>query len=283
MANLAHASDVETTAIDDSIGREYFTIEENETNLKSDFSPLSAGIELARKLETLASTKLNLLKWIRHEARQKETPERYIRKTHFGQWIKDPTRATCLNIRGKVLVRDAASEVRYRDDKSCVVESATWNDPYSGETHFSAEDMQIDHFVPLKNAYLSGAWKWSTSRRCHYANYIGNDFHLLAVTGRENQRKSDRAPDEYLPGNEEFVCDYLENWLKVKAIWQLKLSQSEANAILHAINTYNCSSKTFTISRSTLSRQRNETREIPETCIRREERLSQANLNLPRM
>jgi len=44
----------------------------------------------------------------------------------------------------------------------------------------------------LKNAWISGAWAWTTSKRESYANDL-SDPQLIAVTDNVNQSKSDKS------------------------------------------------------------------------------------------
>lgn len=88
----------------------------------------------------------------------------------------------------------------------------------------------------------------------------------MAVSGKENMRKSDRAPNEYLPQNQEYVCEYVENWLKTKAIWGLRLSVSEAQSIVDIIQSHNCRSETYTLPMGEVFRQKKLVHNIPESC-----------------
>lgn len=179
----------------------------------------------------------------------------YKRDLHFGGWLRDATDGNCLNTRGKVLVRDSISNVGYTPD-GCTVEKGEWDDPYTAKMHYSARDIQIDHVVALKNAYMSGAHEWSFNKRCLYANYLGNNFHLLSVNGRENLKKSDHTPQGYIPPNKAFVCEFLKDWLNVKLIWTLRITPKEAEAISSIAKSNNCDSETFVISESELRSQR---------------------------
>lgn len=188
----------------------------------------------------------SLLNWHKYSRRSDslEVPN-YDRKLQFGRWINDPNDDTCYNTRAKVLVRDSDKEVIFKDSNHCVVEAGRWNDPYTGGTFTESKDIQIDHFVPLKNAYLSGAYKWSFRARCLYANYLGNDFHLLSANGSQNMKKGDKGPDKYIPPNPEYTCTYLKNWLSVKFLWGLKMTEAEADSVVKAISDNNCNTQKF--------------------------------------
>ncbi len=182
--------------------------------------------------------------------------DNYDRLGQFGRWINDANDDVCYNTRAKVLVRDAIDTVSFKDNNHCVVDQGAWKDPYTTATFTTASEVQIDHLVPLKNAYLSGAHKWSFRARCLYANYLGYDFHLISASGTENMRKGDRAPDRYMPPEESYACTYVRNWLSVKMLWGLSMTISETDAIRQIMVDENCSLTKFRMSDVELSKQR---------------------------
>jgi hypothetical protein len=102
-----------------------------------------------------------------------------------------------------------------------------------------------------------------------YANFEFNDFHLLSVNGGENMSKGDGAPDRYIPSNDEYVCEYLENWLKIKLIWRLALVPPEAAAIRQLITEYNCGTDSFILDEDELQEQREAIADATKACQRK--------------
>ena len=172
----------------------------------------------------------------------------YDRKAQFGTWIDNPKDENCYNTRAVVLMRDSSKKVSFDPEDNCIVSKGHWKDDYTGQVFTNREDVQIDHFVPLKNAYMSGAYRWGPQARCLYANYLGNNFHLKAVNGTENMRKSDKSPDKYLPPNKAYTCSYLKNWLSVKFLWGLRMTAAEAKSIAITLKENNCNLQSFRIS-----------------------------------
>lgn len=179
----------------------------------------------------------------------------YNRREQFGTWIHPKDDNSCLNVRGLVLVRDADAAVSYSAD-GCTVISGAWDDPYTASTFVLAREIQIDHFVPLKNAYMTGGYEWDADKRCLYANYLGNNFHLLAVNGSENMSKGDSTPSGYTPPNKQYVCQYLKQWLMVKVIWQLRLTPLETKSIRDEVQKNECEKSKFQMTAEDLSSQR---------------------------
>lgn len=161
--------------------------------------------------------------------------EKYDRSS-FKHW-SDSDR-DCQSTRVEVLIRDADGPIKLSKD-GCKVISGLWIDPYTGKTFTNPLEIDIDHYVALKNAYDSGAYKWDKKKREQYANYLGNSYHLIAVSGVENKKKSDKGPDKYLPPNKSYQCEYVRNWLKIKTDWKLSIPVEEQKAI----NKLNCNGK----------------------------------------
>ena len=66
-------------------------------------------------------------------------------------------------------------------------------------TWTSSSDVDIDHLVPLKEAWDSGAERWGAATRERYANDLGDPRTLVAVTDNVNQSKGDQDVADWLP------------------------------------------------------------------------------------
>ncbi len=239
----------------------YYTVKE-QSSLSSEssvsISPVDAAQnfwDLSENLQELSAKIYSLLDFDSHKEKYGNVNEPYSRKKHFGTWIRDRRDNRCYNTRAKVLIRDSSVSVSF-NRSGCTVASGKWADPYSGRDYTQASEIQIDHFVPLKNAYISGAYKWDKLKRCLYANFLGNDFHLLPVFGNENSRKGDRTPEEYMPLNRAYYCQYLAQWLKVKLIWSLGLTPPEKEAIVSLVRDNHCDKNEMSYTSQELDQQR---------------------------
>ncbi|HEU5158193.1 MAG TPA: HNH endonuclease family protein [Streptosporangiaceae bacterium] len=142
----------------------------------------------------------------------------------FPHWI---TISGACNTRETVLKRDGTNVVT---DSSCAATSGSWFSPYDGATWTAASDVDIDHMVPLAEAWQSGAWAWSTSRRQSYANDLGGP-ELWAVTDNVNQSKGDQDPATWQPSRTSFRCTYARAWIQVKWFYALSVDSSEKSAL----------------------------------------------------
>lgn len=68
----------------------------------------------------------------------------------FPHWI---TQSGTCNTRETVLKRDGTGVVT---DSACTSTSGSWFSPYDGATWSAASDVDIDHVVPLSNAWKVG-------------------------------------------------------------------------------------------------------------------------------
>jgi hypothetical protein len=235
----------------------YYSIHEVSANISKAEASSWLGDFLWQEVEEIVQTGArvySLLSFDLHNGNYGDVVEPYKRQKHFGSWIS-PQDGDCRNTRALVLVRDSEGPVTMKSN-GCTVATGRWSDPYSGQDYTDAGDIQIDHVVPLKNAYISGADKWNQKRRCLYANFMGNPFHLMPVLGSENMRKSDGSPERYMPPNTAFACQYLANWLKIKLIWQLELSNSEKAAIENLAQQNRCTLVDLSYSDRDLDAQR---------------------------
>lgn len=254
IALIATSASAAPDASSSNVG--YFTIAETgSANLTSDFMQMS--FDTVTEAVAAASKDLDTLHWVKHDAVLAAPKEDYQRLAHFGTWVNTKRDETCYNTRSLVMIRDSAVHVTNSPTNHCIVSEGRWFDPYTGNTYTKSDEIQIDHVVPLKHAYLSGAWKWNFKNRCAYANFMGNSFHLLSVQASANMRKGDRAPDAYMPPRRAYQCEYLANWLKIKLIWKLTLSNSEASAIAKQIDENGCTEDDFSFSKKDLKLQRN--------------------------
>jgi hypothetical protein len=180
--------------------------------------------------------------------------EPYNRSKHFGSWVSAEPGQSCKNTRAKILSSRSEVPVEMAPN-GCTVRRGKWYDPYSNRYYTEASQIEIDHVVPLKNAYINGAHAWSKQKRCVYGNYLGNEFHLLAVQSSENSSKSDRTPERYVPPNRAYTCEYLKHWLQIKLYWRLTLTPSEKTRIVELLKENSCNLDEMTYSASEMAEQ----------------------------
>lgn len=142
----------------------------------------------------------------------------------FPHWS---TQYGACNTREVVLERDGTD---VEQDSSCAAVSGSWYSPYDGETWTAASDVDIDHMVPLAEAWRSGASRWSTGEREQFANDL-DVAQLLAVTDNVNQSKSDRDPAEWMPPLAGYHCTYASMWVWVKHTYDLTADEAEKSAL----------------------------------------------------
>jgi hypothetical protein len=148
----------------------------------------------------------------------------------FPHWIT--ISGTC-NTRETVLKRDGTNVVT---SSACAATSGSWYSPYEGATWTAASDVDIDHVVPLAEAWRSGASAWTTSRRQSFANDLTRP-QLIAVTDNVNQSKGDQDPSTWQPSRTAYRCAYAKMWIAVKYYYALKLQSSEKSALQTTLNT----------------------------------------------
>ena len=153
----------------------------------------------------------------------------YNRAANFGGWIDVEG---CKDTRAVLLIRTSRSPVTFTRSSECTVKTGRWTDPWSGVTTTVAHEFQIDHTVPLANAWRSGAWAWTHERRVAFANDLTDAGHLVPILASENASKSDRGPDEWKPPDRSTWCRYALLWDRIKAKWNLIVTRAEWNTLV---------------------------------------------------
>lgn len=151
-------------------------------------------------------------------------------REQFPHW---ETVSGACNTREVVLQRDGSGVAV---DGSCAAVSGRWFSEYDGVTETSASEIDIDHVVPLAEAWRSGASGWTLSRREAFANSLDTP-QLLAVTDNSNSAKGDSDPAAWRPGRTAFHCTYARMWIGAKHQWGLSLQSAERSALQSMLNT----------------------------------------------
>ena len=172
-------------------------------------------------------------------------PKTGYEREEFGQaWSDDVTVDFGHNgcdTRNDILRRDLDPEslVLKEGTHDCVALSGTLHDPYSGQDiEFqrgaqTSRAVQIDHVVPLADAWQKGAQQWSPEKRRDFANDPRN---LLAVDGPLNQQKGAGDAATWLPPNKGFRCEYAHRIVEVKAAYELWVTEAERDALSRLLN-----------------------------------------------
>ena len=149
----------------------------------------------------------------------------------FTHWI-DGDGDGC-DARQEVLI--AESRVPVTIGSGCSV-TGEWFSAYDGVTTTDPSTFDVDHVVALAEAWDSGAAGWDSNRRRDYANDLGYDGSLIAVSASSNRSKSDRDPAEWMPERREAWCSFATAWTYVKVRWDLSADKTEAAALRAALS-----------------------------------------------
>ncbi|MFF1516035.1 HNH endonuclease family protein [Streptomyces sp. NPDC058305] len=155
-----------------------------------------------------------------------ESREGY-KRTNFKHWI-DADRDGC-STRAEVLIDE--SRVQPTIEPGCKVTAGQWYSFYDGVTVTTPGGLDIDHIVPLAEAWDSGASAWTPERREAYANDLDAETSLVAVTARTNRSKADQDPAEWLPPLLDARCTYAADWVATKLRWKLAVDDRERAAL----------------------------------------------------
>ncbi|MEU5860557.1 MULTISPECIES: HNH endonuclease family protein [unclassified Nonomuraea] len=151
----------------------------------------------------------------------------------FGPAWADVDHNGC-DTRNDILKRDMKDETFKSGTHDCIVLTGTLDDPYSGKTikfkrgQDTSTAVQIDHLVPLSDAWQKGAQQWSPTKRKEFAN---DPLNLLAVDGPLNNQKSDSDAATWLPPRKAYRCAYIARQIDVKSKYDVWITDGEKSAM----------------------------------------------------
>jgi hypothetical protein len=152
-------------------------------------------------------------------------------REEFPHWVN--VEGNC-SAREKVLQRDGQGvEV----DSACYPTSGSWYVEYNGNTVTEPSDVQIDHVVPLADAWRTGAASWSTDKRQGFANDYADDPQLITSDASSNGSKGDQDPSTWKPTKQDYWCTYASMWVAVKSKWKLTVNSAEKGALTDMLGT----------------------------------------------
>ena len=147
-------------------------------------------------------------------------------RSFFKHWI-DADKNGC-DTRAEVLIAEAL--VKPKIGKKCKLKGGKWLSAYDGKTVKKSSKLDVDHLIPLAEAWRSGAWAWTSQQRQDFANDFDDKRSLIAVTLSTNRSKSDRDISEWVPVKK--TCAYVKNWIAIKIRYSLTYDTNEAAALV---------------------------------------------------
>jgi hypothetical protein len=148
----------------------------------------------------------------------------------FPHWI---TQSGTCDTREQVLKRDGTGVTV---NSSCQPTAGSWYSVYDATWVTSSSSIDIDHIVPLAEAWKSGANAWTTARRQQFANDL-SIAQLIAVSASSNRSKGDSDPASWKPTNTSAHCIYAREWIWVKYTYGLSLQSAEKTALQQMLGT----------------------------------------------
>jgi hypothetical protein len=151
------------------------------------------------------------------------------RRTDFRHWNAGQDLTDGCNTRAELLLAEAVERPQVLP--GCKLSGGRWWSYYDARWIASASALDVDHMVPLAEAWDSGASQWTAQRREAYANDLTAATSLVAVSAASNRSKADKDPAEWLPPAVEFTCRYLSEWIATKLRWGLTADTTEREAL----------------------------------------------------
>ena len=143
----------------------------------------------------------------------------YDRDAVFGGWLYSGGMST----RERVLAAERLAD-------------GSWHSAYDNVVVADASKLDIDHLVPLAEAWESGGYAWTAATWRRFGNDLDDPRSLIAVTASTNRSKGAGDPADWLPPRTQYRCRYAADWVAVKTRWELSVDRREQAAIEALIN-----------------------------------------------
>ncbi|WTO32919.1 HNH endonuclease family protein [Streptomyces achromogenes] len=166
-------------------------------------------------------------------------------RTKFKHWV-DADKDGC-NTRAEVLKAEAVTGPE--QGPNCRLSGGRWYSPYDDRYITGPSGLDIDHLVPLAEAWDSGASAWSPAERQAYANDLGDGRALIAVSAASNRSKADQDPTTWLPSATGSRCQYVTDWVADKTRWGLSIDTGEEAALSQVLTHCPNAPVTVTLAR----------------------------------
>ncbi|WP_431998537.1 HNH endonuclease family protein [Streptomyces fungicidicus] len=165
-------------------------------------------------------------------------------RTKFRHWV-DADRDGC-STRSEVLIEEAVTAPE--EGANCALTGGSWYSPYDDTYFTQARALDIDHLVPLAEAWDSGASAWTAAERQAYANDLDDARALIAVSAASNRSKADQDPSTWQPPATGYRCTYATDWVVIKTRWALAVDPAEQAALAESLDS--CPNASIEVTRA---------------------------------
>lgn len=138
----------------------------------------------------------------------------YSREAVFGGWLYSDGQST----RDRVLASERLPD-------------GSWYSAYDSVIVLSAGELDIDHVVPLAEAWESGGHRWSAETWTRFGNDLEDPRSLVAVSASTNRSKGAKDPQDWWPPHVGYRCQYAADWIAIKARWNLTVDAAEHGSL----------------------------------------------------
>lgn len=163
------------------------------------------------------------------------------KRSAFKLWV-DRDGNGC-DTRKEVLLSEAISKPR--KSSHCSLIGGRWKSTYDNIFFTNQSGLDIDHMVPLSEAWQSGAFRWDTQTRETFANDLGFSRSLIAVSAKTNRVKGDKDPYLWMPPSRRYWCQYVSDWIAIKYRWGLSIDVAEKRDLTQKVSACGKNARTI--------------------------------------
>lgn len=161
-----------------------------------------------------------------------ETGQAGFEPSRFGRLIDDDR--DCLLTPAEVLVREATSRAVV---SRCTVTGGEWYSEFSRQTITNPAWAVVVPMVQVREAWASGANRWTKSQRQAFINDLDHRASLQVFSRSLVRDRGNDDPTDWAPAGSVTRCEYAADWVSVKWRWNMSIDKAEKTALTRMLRS----------------------------------------------
>jgi hypothetical protein len=146
----------------------------------------------------------------------------------WQHWLGSPC-----DVGDQVLINQG-KKIKLSPQNKCDILSGSWVSPYDGKKITNPSGVSIDSIVPIQYAVKNGGNSWTAAKKQQFAN---DSSQLVAVSNQSYRAKDFRFPDQWMPSNHSYDCEYSIIWTKVLQKYKLGINASNMKVLTNGLKS----------------------------------------------
>lgn len=155
----------------------------------------------------------------------KEYQTKFVR-SEWQYWLGSPC-----TVRADFM-REKGSEVTLVEGSRCNPATGKWTSPFTNEVIENPFDVGVTQVVTPQYAADHGGAAWDLKKKEAFAN---DSTQLEIISSEERENRGSMGPDEYMPSEEGYSCQYAKTWTYVLDKYSLTATEASKDTLREAL------------------------------------------------